>query len=553
MGAVHGTARDYAGILARRGRCLTSRTAALLLLAVVSWARVADAQEPRRILVMPFENVARDARIVWLGEAAAVLLADNLNALGASAITRDERRAALRRLQVPATATLTDATVFRIGQLVGAGQVVVGKLELEGDIVVVQARRIALEAARVQATAVERGEIRNLFDVFDRLARGLTSAAGADAAPRAQPPIAAFENYIKGLLAETPSTAAGYLNAALRFDQTFDRARLALWEVYVDSGDHDRALGVVLDVPESSGWSHRARFMAALSQLSLKRYDQSFATFAALLEAGPTAPVLNNLGVVQLRRGGAPQAGAPTYFFAKAVEADAGEADYFFNLGYAHWLQGDLAATAYWLRETLRRNPADGDAHFVLGVALSSSGQASEAAREKELARRLSSTYAEWDRRPPADPVPPGLERIRNDVELPQARRLEEVLAHSGQRDQEDLARFYIERGRSLFQQERDQDALAELRRALFLAPYQAEAHALAGRIHARNGRAQEAIESLKISLWSRETAEAHAALAEVYLDANDPAAARAEAERALILVPATAAAARVLDKLGGR
>src|SRR5215210_3474664 len=48
-----------------------------------------------RVLVMPFENVRHDSRIIWIGEAAAVLLADDLNAFGVSAITRDERRQAL--------------------------------------------------------------------------------------------------------------------------------------------------------------------------------------------------------------------------------------------------------------------------------------------------------------------------------------------------------------------------------------------------------------------------------------------------------------------------
>ena len=83
----------------------------------------ARAQTPQRILVMPFENVTRDSRIFWLTEAASVLLADNLNALGVNAITREERRAAFERLQVPPAAVLTDATVIRIGQLVGAAQV----------------------------------------------------------------------------------------------------------------------------------------------------------------------------------------------------------------------------------------------------------------------------------------------------------------------------------------------------------------------------------------------------------------------------------------------
>ena len=59
---------------------------------------------------------------------------------------------AFERLQVPPAAALTDATVIRIGQLVGASQVVVGTLRLEDDTLVVRARSIALDAGRVQAT-----------------------------------------------------------------------------------------------------------------------------------------------------------------------------------------------------------------------------------------------------------------------------------------------------------------------------------------------------------------------------------------------------------------
>jgi len=64
-----------------------------------------------------------------------------------------------------------------------------------------------------------------------------------------------------------------------------------------------------------------------------------------------------------------------------------------------------------------------------------------------------------------------------------------------------------------------------------------------------RGGRLAEAIDALKISLWSEETAEAHAALAETYLAAKDAKAARAEAERALALNPGEQAARRVLDQ----
>ena len=126
---------------------------------------------------MPFENAARDGRIVWLGEASAVLVADDLNALGTSAITREERRRAFERLQVPPVASLTDATIIRIGQLVGASQVVVGSLELSDDTLVVRARSIALEAGRVQTNAVERGPVAELFAIFERVARRIAPAS----------------------------------------------------------------------------------------------------------------------------------------------------------------------------------------------------------------------------------------------------------------------------------------------------------------------------------------------------------------------------------------
>ena len=87
--------------------------------------------------------------------------------------------------------------------------------------------------------------------------------------------------------------------------------------------------------------------------------------------------------------------------------------------------------------------------------------------------------------------VPKGLERVKNDVELPHARRIETRLAANEQRDQEELATFYLDRGRRLFSRRTIARRVVELNRALFLSPYHAEAHLLLGRIHLRNGRVQ--------------------------------------------------------------
>jgi tetratricopeptide (TPR) repeat protein len=209
--------------------------------------------------------------------------------------------------------------------------------------------------------------------------------------------------------------------------------------------------------------------------------------------------------------------------------------------------RGRVAALA-GLREAVRRDPADGDAHYVLAAALTAAGTVAEANRERELARRLSSTYLEWEKKPGAQGVPSALERIKSDVALPRASRIDGALA-SG-RDQRDLARFYLDRGRRLYEQESDRDALADLNRTLFLSPYEAEAHLLVGRIHLRGGRVDDAIDALKISLWSTESAEAHAVLALAFLAAKDPASARSEAERALALDPSSADAKRALEKI---
>ena len=126
-------------------------------------------------------------------------------------------------------------------------------------------------------------------------------------------------------------------------------------------------------------------------------------------------------------------------------------------------------------------------------------------------------------------------------------------LASSEQRNQEELATFHLDRGRRLYQQENDRDAVVELNRALYSSPYLAEAHLLLGRIHLRSGRVSDAIDALKIAVWSAESAEAHAVLGEAYRRAKDLAAARAEAERALALDPASAEAKQLIARLEGR
>lgn len=500
-----------------------------------------------RILVVPFETPARDPRGYWLGEAVALLLADDINARGVGAITREIRDRAYEQLHLPATAVLSRATVIKAGEIVGATQVVVGEVSVDGESLTVRARPIRIDVGRADVEIVERGSLADLFIVVARVARRAVPG-GADPASSRMPSLQAFERYVKGLLAEQPGSQASFLEAALKIEPSYDRARIALWEVRMAQGEYAAALAAVRGVAASSLDARRARFLAGVSQISLKQYDDAFTTFKELQSSGSAPTILNNLGVVQLRRNGPPEAGKPIYFLTKAAEAAPDDADVLFNLGYAYAVDRDPQGAIYWLREALRREPADADAHFVLASALETAGNTIEAGRERELAAQLSSRYADPAAR--REPLPRGLARVKEDLESLRIESVTQATAGTAQRDQRELAQFHLDRGRRLFESEQDREAIAELRRAVFLSPYEAEAHLLLGRIHLRGGRPREAVAALKISIWSRDTAPAHVALAEAYLRLKDPASAKLHAQKALALDPSSPEARILLDKI---
>ncbi len=520
---------------------------ALLLALGVS---VAPPPQAPAILVVPFETPGRDGRTYWLGEAAAIVMTDDLNARALGAITRPAREHAYDQLHLPPLSVLSRATVIKVGELVGAAEVIVGEVRVEGDVLTVRAQAIRIDVGRADTEIVEHGNLADLFTVVQKVARRVVP--GGAAAPAATPPsLQAFEPYVKALLAQQPATQASFLDAALKADPGYQRARLALWEVRTAQGDHAAALAIAKAVPADAPLSRRARFLAAVSLVNLKQYDEAFTRLNQLQDGPPDAAVLNNLGVVQLHRAATPETGKAVYYFTKAAEADADNPDILFNLGYAYAFDRDPQGAIYWLREALRRGATNADAHFVLAAALDAAGNGVEAAGEREIAGQLSSRYAEPGAK--KDPLPRNLERLLQDADAGGRRTsVSQAIATTAQRDQQDVAQFHLDRGRRLFQAEQDRDAMAELQRAVFLSPYEAEAHLLIGRIHLRAGRPREAVDALKISIWSKDTVEARLVLGEAYLRLKDTANARVQAQKALAMDPGSADAKGLLQKIGG-
>ena len=124
------------------------------------------------------------------------------------------------------------------------------------------------------------------------------------------------------------------------------------------------------------------------------------------------------------------------------------------------------------------------------------------------------------------------------------------MLQAGAQRDQREAAAFHLEAARRAFDAGRDPETVREAQRALYLTPYESSAHLLLGRALARSGLLQEAVDALKIAIWSAETAAAQVALGDVLLRLRDVDGASRAADRALALEPANAEAAALAARV---
>jgi len=456
------------------------------------------------VLVMSFEPVPGTTGGSWLREGVALLLAHALEARGLEVFDRETRFDALEQLQLPPQAPVSRASALRVGELLGAGTVVVGTYAMSGTAVEIHARGLTLSPLGLSPEVTASRPIRDIFEAMGSVADALAGPMASSSAWSTPPSVAAFAAMVQGLMADTPNEQERYLQASLKLAPDYAEARLALWALMRASGRHRAALAVVGPVAPACRLAKQARYAAALSRVDLKRYDEAFRELRTMLNEQASASVATALGVVQMRRTPTAQAGEPMYYFNHAIELDPDEPDRYFNLGYAYWRSGDALGSAYWLREAVRRNPADADAHFVLGSALVQLGATVEGQRERSLARDLSGDGERWGGTAGASGVPAGLERL--SPRLTSTRRWGQPLdAPTTIPERISLARFHLEAGRRAFERDDEREARAALRRATFLSPYLAEAHQLLGRLYLRADRLDDAIAALRISLWSEE------------------------------------------------
>src|SRR3954465_11998330 len=86
-----------------------------LIVALALLAPAQTAAADGRVLVVPFDNRQHEPTVSWLSEASAVPLAEGVQAGGIAEITRTERVGAFERLPLPLSASLSRATLIKVG------------------------------------------------------------------------------------------------------------------------------------------------------------------------------------------------------------------------------------------------------------------------------------------------------------------------------------------------------------------------------------------------------------------------------------------------------
>ena len=196
-------------------------------------------------------------RTYWVGEGAAILIADELQALRADAVGREQRVAAFEQLRLPlnGTSDARDDDPCRRGGR--RDRLVLGRVSLDDQrLTLASACWISTPAATTptwSSRAAPPGPVRHRTAPGEAC-RSPTSpeAPSRPRRDRRRPPspaLEAFESYVKGLLDERPEARLRLLKAALARQPDLDRAWLAIWEVHAATGSTRRRSAAVKSVP----------------------------------------------------------------------------------------------------------------------------------------------------------------------------------------------------------------------------------------------------------------------------------------------------------------
>lgn len=219
--------------------------AAPLVMAPPSFAS-REAAKKVNILVHPFTNTGT-AQYSWISAGMTQSVISDLSKISSiSVFSEEDRKKAIREIELGMTGLIKESDVAKVGQIMGAELLCSGNYTVSGGRIRINARIVSVEKAIVHKAVTLDGSIDQIFELQDRIVTDLMATANESSPPDARRPVftdqdranikklprpglRAFELYAKGLeLYDTdPAGALRFFTQALSVEREYYHALIA--------------------------------------------------------------------------------------------------------------------------------------------------------------------------------------------------------------------------------------------------------------------------------------------------------------------------------------
>ncbi|HEY8234508.1 MAG TPA: hypothetical protein VIJ10_17720 [Vicinamibacteria bacterium] len=352
---------------------------AALLLAAAALAA------PGRVLVFPPAGPDRGAP-GWIGAAVEETLPRSLQRAGIDSVPSSDRRRALEALGIT-TPSVTRATALRVAEAFAARYVLFGSWDLGGGQLALTLQPFDVLAAELHAPLVAAGPVDQLPRILSDLTRQL---AGRAPPPDGGAAFAALQALGEGLAARDSEARVQGLRRAIALRPGYSDAALALARLLYDASRFAEAREVLAGLQAGPVFERERQFLDGACLLGLAQYAEADVLYAGLASRDATPGVLANRAAARLRV--LPGRNGASTLLRQALDKSPFAAELPFGLGWAHFVEGDVEAASFWLRDAVRYAPSDARARLALSWALRGTAQADEADEQWRAAAALDAS-----------------------------------------------------------------------------------------------------------------------------------------------------------------
>jgi tetratricopeptide (TPR) repeat protein len=534
------------------------------------------------VLILPFENVSNHPEYNWIGESFADSLSALLNKPGLNVVTSEERAVAYQRLRLPLTVLPSRATAIKIARELKASMIVIGTYTVtippaaaDDKPTAAVDRPLAMIAGEARVVRVNEGrmagdifdgawaprvydfsdQVSNLQKVHGELAyqvlfqrdKALSFSRNQLIQEATKVPAQAYEAVQKGLLTpdRDPTRAIYFKNALKLFGKdnggaVYPQAAFELGRFYFNQAQWKEAIEYFTMLQKKDAHYGEAQFYAGLAYWKTGDITNAIATLVPLADEKvmPLVGVYNNAGAVSVaaaRDEKKPEERTRLLLqgitlLSRAVDSSPDDTTVLFNYAYALFLAEKYPEAADKLEKVIAADQRDGQAYFLLAKVQERANHADAAnAADNQARKYMQQSYAkwqtDWQKSQSLATLSLRSRDVLNQIDITDLDRRKVIEAANANNTQEALNKI-----RDLYQQGRDDEALAEIRKVLIVEPTNAEAFLLSGRINQRRGDQEAAIAALKTAIfWDPppKMIDAHILLGRIFLERGDLGEAR--------------------------